>query len=164
MTLCDTVFTRRSVRKYDKEPLNEDVLKNISDYLDRLENAGQMTGQKANFEIVGTDKVRGPSPHYILAYCGKNDSAYANVGYVLQKMDLYIQSLGFGSLYLGVKKPRDASDDFCILLAFGRTSVPSGKVKKNSADFRSARCPLQTTWPRALQELPRPQGTHSHGN
>ena len=125
MTLCDTMFTRRSVRKYDKEPLETSVLDDISGYLDKLESEGQMVGHKAGFEIVGTDKVRGPAPHYILAYCEKIDPSYVNVGYVLQKMDLYIQSKGLGSLYLGVKNPRNASDGFCIMLAFGRTDVLS---------------------------------------
>jgi len=132
MTICDTVFTRRSVRKYDKTPLEENVLEDISEYLDRLESTGQLNEPKAGFEMVGTDKVRGPAPHYILAYCEKDDSAYVNVGYILQRMDLYIQSKGLGSLYLGVKRPRAASDEFCIMLAFGRTDVP---FRKGEQDF-----------------------------
>jgi len=130
--LCDTIFTRRSVRKYDKTPLEESVLGSISEYLDGLESTGQLSGPKAGFEIVGADKVRGPAPHYILAYCEKDDFAYVNVGYVLQKMDLYIQSKGLGSLYLGVKKPKSASDEFCIMMAFGRTDVP---FRKGEQDF-----------------------------
>ena len=129
--LCDTVFTRRSVRKYNKIPLEESVLDDISKYLDDLESTGQMNEPKAGFEIVGTDKVRGPAPHYILAYCEKDDFAYVNVGYILQKMDLYIQSKGLGSLYLGVKKPSGASNEFCIMMAFGKTDVPPRKEEQD---------------------------------
>jgi hypothetical protein len=130
--LCDTIFTRRSVRKYDKTPLEESVLQDISEYLDDLESTGQLNEPKAGFEIVGTDKVRGPAPHYILAYCEKDDSAYVNVGYVLQKMDLYIQSKGLGSLYLGGKRPSNASNGFCIMMAFGKTDVP---LRNGEQDF-----------------------------
>jgi hypothetical protein len=88
-------------------------------------------GQSARFEIVSADKVHGGThaPHYILAYCNDSDSAYANVGYVLQNVDLYLQSIGLGSIWLGMAKPNEAERDYCILLAFGKTDVPMRKAE-----------------------------------
>jgi len=120
--LYETIFKRRAVRKYDMTPLDAEMLDGIQKLLDEAE---QMAGQEARFEIVSADKVKGVSaPHYILSYCTPGDAAYANVGYVLEKADLYIQSLGLGALWLGMAKPKESENDYCIMLAFGKTDVP----------------------------------------
>jgi hypothetical protein len=93
----------------------------------------QLPGQNARFEIVSSDALNTPvGSHAILAYCEEGDAAYANVGYVLQKADLYIQSRGLGSLWLGMGKPREREDKFCIVLAFGNTGLP---LRKNIMEF-----------------------------
>jgi hypothetical protein len=46
------------------------------------------------------------------------------VGYVLQNVDLYLQSIGIGSVWLGMAKPNEPEQGYCILLAFGRTGIP----------------------------------------
>ncbi|MDR0915942.1 MAG: nitroreductase [Oscillospiraceae bacterium] len=131
MELYDTIFTRRSVRKYDMTPLDGAALAEIRAFLD---TTTQLTGQNARFEIVGADRIKNAAaPHYILAYCAANDSAYANVGYVLQNADLHLQSLGFGSLWLGSAKPSEPEADYCIMLAFGKTDVPP---RRDLRDFK----------------------------
>ena len=122
MTLYETIFARRSVRKYDMTPLDDAALAEIRAFIDATE---QLDGQSVRLEIVAADKVKNDTaPHYVLAYCAANDRAYMNVGYVLQNVDLYLQSKGYGSLWLGMAKPNASSDDFCITLAFGNTDVP----------------------------------------
>ena len=133
--LYEAIFKRRAVRKYDMTPLDAETLSAIRKLLDETE---QMPGQNARFEIVSADKVKGAiAPHYIMSYCKPSDAEYANVGYVLQKADLYIQSLGFGSLWLGMAKPKEKELDFCIMLAFGKTDVP---FRTGDGDFN--RLPL----------------------
>ena len=129
MKMYDTIFVRRSARKYDKKPLDEGVLKDIREFIG---NTKQLDGQNARFEVVSDKEVKGSAPHYVLAFCESNDAAYVNVGYVLQNVDLYIQSMGLGSLYLGMKKPEKKAEDFCILLAFGGSEVP---FRKGEGDF-----------------------------
>ncbi|MDD4494914.1 MAG: nitroreductase family protein [Eubacteriales bacterium] len=68
---------------------------------------------------------------------GESTAAYINVGYVLEKADLYLQSIGLGSLWLGMAKPKENKQDFCIMLAFGHTSVP---VRSSVEEFN--RLPL----------------------
>lgn len=122
MTLYETIFVRRSVRKYDMTPLDEKTLDDIRKWID--ETTG-LPGQSARFEIVAADKVKGATaPHYIMCYCKPGDAEYANVGYVIEKADLYIQSLGLGSLWLGMGNPKEKETDFCIMLAFGKSDVP----------------------------------------
>ena len=122
MTLYETIFKRRAVRKYDMTSLDEKVLNDICEF---ITGTKQIPGQNARFEIVSSDKVKGAAaPHYILSFCMPGDAAYANVGYVLEKADLYIQSQGLGSLWLGMGNPKEKEDDFCIMLAFGKSDVP----------------------------------------
>lgn len=124
MTLYETIFKRRSVRSFVKEPLAKEVLAEIQNRLDGLT---QIDGQKAEFKIVSGDTVKNDkAPHYILAFCKAEAEAYINVGYCLQEMDLFIQSIGLGSLWLGMAKPKEKSSgggDFCIMLAFGGTKT-----------------------------------------
>lgn len=122
MTLYETIFVRRAVRKYDMTPLDEKTLGEIRKWIDETQ---QLPGQNARFEIVSADKVKGTAaPHYIMCYCKPADAEYANVGYVIEKADLYMQSLGLGSLWLGMGNPKAKQDDFCIMLAFGKSDVP----------------------------------------
>ncbi len=122
MTLYETIFKRRSVRKYDMTPLDEKTLDDIREF---ITNTRQLPEQNVRFEIVSGDKVKGAAaPHYIMSFCSPGDAEYANVGYILEKADLYIQSLGLGSLWLGMGNPKEKEDDFCIMLAFGKSDVP----------------------------------------
>ncbi len=122
MTLYEIIFKRRSVRKYDRTPLDEKTLNDIRAF---ITNTRQLQGQNARFDIVSADKVKGASaPHYIMSFCPPGDAAYANVGYVLEKADLYIQSLGLGGLWLGFGKQKEKESGFCIMLAFGQSTVP----------------------------------------
>ncbi|GHU82315.1 hypothetical protein FACS1894196_0450 [Clostridia bacterium] len=135
MTLYETIFVRRSVRKYDEAPVDGQTLQNIRQVLDEAE---QMAGQSARFELAAADAVsQRLAPHYILAYCEQSDAAFANVGYVLQKVDLYIQSIGLGSVWLGMAKTKERAENFCIMLAFGRSDVP---LRCGEAEF--TRLPL----------------------
>ena len=122
MTLYETIFIRRAVRKYDDKPLGDKALAELQAFLNASD---KMAGQEARFEIVPAGAVKGmQAPHYILAFCKADACAYANVGYVLSNCDLYLQSLSLGSIFLGMAKPVKDRDDFCILLAFGGSNVP----------------------------------------
>jgi hypothetical protein len=131
MTLYETIFVRRSVRKYDKTPLDDETLRGIQKFLDEAE---RIEGQTGRFEIVADNRVKNATaPHYIFAFSEANDGAYANVGYVLQKADLYLQSIGLGSVWLGAGKPVESKPDYVIMLAFGKTEVP---LRGGAQDFK----------------------------
>jgi hypothetical protein len=99
----------------------------IKEYIYGLE---QLYGQEAEFRVVPGKKA----PYAVLAYCEDSLEAYINVGYCLQEVDLYIQSLGLGSLWYGSKSPtRNRKDGYCITLAFGNSGVP---FRKGEEDFK----------------------------
>ncbi|WP_313180854.1 nitroreductase family protein [Lacrimispora sp.] len=132
MTLYETIFVRRQVRKYNKAPLEKKTLENILQY---ATEADQLVGQYAKFEIASADAVNNgqSAPYYLLSYCDDSNAAYANVGYVLQKANLYIQSIGLGSGWFMNPKPKDNKGNYCIALAFGGTDIP---VRKNLDEFK----------------------------
>jgi hypothetical protein len=115
------------------QPLPAELLAEIRAYLAGLK---QLDGQRARFEIVDGGVSGGSdAPHYILAYCGNAAEAYINVGYTLQRADLYLQGRGLGGLWLGLGKPDEKADrnGFAIAYAFGGTAVPA---RSGERDFK----------------------------
>jgi len=139
MALYETIFHRRSVREYDKKPLDENTLSTVKQYLDAIP---QLDGLLTKLEIVTGDKVtdNNRAPHYIVAYCKENFAEYINVGYVLQQADLYLQDLGLGTLWLGIPKMKSesAKQDYAIMMSFGKTAAP---VRNSENEFN--RLPLK---------------------
>jgi nitroreductase len=131
MTLYETIFTRRSVRQYDKAPLDSAAVAKVREVLN---NAKQLPGQNAKFEIITSDFLkRCPAPQAILAFANNGAIASLNIGYMLQGVDLYLQSIGLGSVWLGSAKPASNPKDYRIMLAFGKTDVP---VRTGERDFK----------------------------
>jgi hypothetical protein len=130
-SLYDAIFYRRSVRKYQQDTLDESQL---ADILAVLNASSQILGQQARFEIVGSSEIKlSSSPYAILAYSDDSDVALCNIGYTLQGMDLYLQSIGLGSLWNGTAKPAMPSKDYRIMLNFGKTEAPR---RNGAADFK----------------------------
>lgn len=153
MTLYETIFVRRQVRKFNGTPLDKQTPQNILAYVSDTE---QIAGQQARFEIVSAEAVNGGSAsHYLLSYCEDNSAAYANVGYVLQKADLYIQSIGLGSGWFMGVQPKEKSENHCITLAFGNTDIPmrngADEFKRLSIDIIS---PIDNAVARAVRLAP----------
>ncbi|MDR2655475.1 MAG: hypothetical protein LBC56_05290 [Oscillospiraceae bacterium] len=122
MTLYETIFARRSVRRYDKAPIDAAALNEIKGYVD---GAKQIAGQPARFELADGGKLKGGlAPYAILACSDNNDPALINIGYTLQGVDLWLQSVGYGSVWCGMASPKEAENDYRILLGFGKTDVP----------------------------------------
>ncbi len=120
--LYNMIFKRRSVRTYMDDNLSEKELDTIKKFIHHVK---QLDGTKATFRLI-TRKEMGVNlaPYYIVASSKKEDLSYVNIGYSLEQIDLYLQSIGLGSLWLGSKSPKIKNSDDCIVLAFGKTKVP----------------------------------------
>ena len=105
MALYETIFTRRQVRNYLNSPVPKDRLDHI---LACAAEAEQLTGQHADFKLLPAAEVsanQGAS-HYLLGFCDNSPAAYANVGFVLQKVDLCVQSMELGCGWFMNIKPK----------------------------------------------------------
>jgi hypothetical protein len=131
MTLYEAIFTRRSVRQYDKAPLDSAAVAKVREVLN---NTKQLPGQSARFDILTANFLkRCSAPQAILAFANNDAISSLNIGYTLQGVDLYLQSIGLGSVWLGSAKPTANPKDYRIMLAFGKTEMP---LRTGELDFK----------------------------
>ncbi|MCL2630050.1 MAG: hypothetical protein FWD49_00835 [Firmicutes bacterium] len=133
MNLYETMFKRRSVRKFLNEKLSELELNEIKDYLNGIK---QLSGCTVRFELSTGEAVNdNHAPHYALAYCEPLTLEYINAGFVIQEFDLWLQAKGLGSLWLGLARPKSKTErqEYAIMIAFGKTEVP---LRKGEQDFK----------------------------
>ena len=79
------------------------------------------------------------APHYIAAFSEAKGPYMANVGFMLQQMDLYFSANGIGSCWVGIPKPvrkviESSSLEFKILMQFGKASETLHRT--NASEFR----------------------------
>ncbi len=137
--LCDMIYKRRSVRKYSAEPISDEVLVLIEAAFSSLRPLYPEI--KVSLRIVSREKVRSlmpwMPPYAVAIYSEDTDGSLENVGFILEQLDLYIQSLGIGSCWVGLGRVKDepVTEDglkFVMLLAIGNTSVPE---REGISDF-----------------------------
>lgn len=141
MKLNDMIYKRRSVRKYTSEPVDAQTLENISAF---CANAKPLYPDiQLAAKIVTREQVRfylpWKTPQLLAIYSENKPGHLENAGFVFQQVDLYLQSLGIGSCWMGLGKLRTADVapegmEFVILLAFG---YPEGEFyRSGSGDFQ----------------------------
>lgn len=140
MDLKETIYKRQSIRKYDKEPLSEETLKEIRQFID---NACVLNPDiEWSYDIVGRDKVRTlqrfKAPHYLLIFSQTKDNYLQNVGFVFQQVDLFLQSRGIGSCWIGAGGPKNYENpnngqEFIIMIMFGN---PQAEIYRDLSQFQ----------------------------
>lgn len=129
--LYPIIFKRKSIRKFDLTPLDEDTLNEIKDYLKTLQPLHEDI--EIEFKILPTEVVKRrmmrKAPHYIVAFSEVKEGYLTNVGFMLQKMDLFFSSNGLGSCWQGIPTLKregleSSSLKFVILMPFGKPNEP----------------------------------------
>ena len=124
--LYETLFKRKSVRKYDLTPLDEGTLAQIMAHTSALRPLNDNI--KVEMKILPQKEVKGllsaKAPHYIAVFSEVKDGYLTNAGFMLQQMDLFLSANGIGSGWQGMPKPtreilNGSKLEFVILLAFG---------------------------------------------
>ena len=127
--LFDAIFTRKSVRKYERDPLGADRLAEIKSFIQGIKPLHPAI--QVQFEIVGPKDISSiqpiGAPHYLVAFSKRAEGHTRNIGFMMQQIDLYLSSTGLGSCYLGMAKPSSAVKDrskldFIMLMAFGKAA------------------------------------------
>lgn len=128
-TLYETIFKRRSIRKFDLTPLDENTLNNISNHLQTLEPMHDDIN--IEFKILSPDVVKRrmmrKAPHYLAVFSEVKDGYLSNVGFMLQQMDLFLSAKGLATCWQGIptlkKEGLESSNlEYVILMPFGKTS------------------------------------------
>ena len=133
MSLREMIYKRKSVRKYTAQKVDSSTLFQIQQFIDKAKPLYPRL--KTRIELVERSKIKSPfpwtPPHAIVAYGELKDGAYENAGFILQQIELYLETLGLGVCWLGMGKPdvcvaeaKDGGLKYLIMLGFGYPDEP----------------------------------------
>lgn len=130
--LYNAIFKRKSVRKYEMAPLEEEKINRVLDFSKGVKTLDD--GIKYELSFQSSEEVKSlfavKAPHYICFYSEKKEGHLANAGFILQQLDLFLSASGMGSCWVGMAKPpKEAPQmrngmEFVIMLAFGNAAEP----------------------------------------
>jgi len=125
--LYQSIFRRKSIRKFKDELLEQRELNKISDFLDS--RAGIYADIKVESKIVSQEEIISllpiKAPHYLLFFSEEKEGYLNNAGFILQHLDLYLSTEGLGSCWFGLAKAKKEISEqselkYVITLAFGK--------------------------------------------
>jgi len=134
--LYQTIFKRKSVRKFDSSPLDQETLTRITSQFSVVKP--MLPDIRTEMMVMTGDEVRGmfkvDAPHFLAIFSEEKEGYLLNAGFMMQQMDLFLSANGIGSCWQGgpkltKKAKRVAGLEFVVLLAFGK---PLEKVHRES--------------------------------
>lgn len=129
------IYKRKAVRSFKEETLSEREIQEISNYLKKA----KPLFPSIKYQVVITEKIKNSfnvkAPYYLLFYSESEDGYLENLGFVGQQICLYLNSIGFGNVWLGGGKPKEKSDNsnYVICVGFGK---PAEDLFRTSEDFK----------------------------
>ena len=140
MPIADMIPRRRSVRAYKAEAIDASALADLRAYMDGL--VPLIPGAKVVGRIIPTDHgnywQKWKTPHFIAIFSDGSDEGLLNVGFMYQQVDLYAQSKGLGTCWVGLGSLTDAEPvpegmKLAVMMAIG---IPDGVAERTPADFK----------------------------
>jgi len=147
MNLYEAILKRKSIRKYKKEVLTEQTLRQIGNFIRKT--TALYDTIRVEFRILdhgkGEGELRGlwkvEAPYYLVFFSEEKEGYERNAGYILEQVVLYLTTKALGSCYLGAVKVRDLEIPGMkqvMVVAFGR---PESVLYRDSATAK--RLPLK---------------------
>ncbi len=147
-TLIEMISRRRSVRAYRPEALDASVLANIRT---RMEGLIPLFPEK-RLEAYVIDRSQAnllqkwKTPHFMALFTDDSPEGLMNAGFMYQQMELYLQSIGLGSCWVGLSSLNDGSVTppglkLAVMMAFGipddvpLRNAPEGFHRKSLAEL-----------------------------
>ena len=125
--LQEMISRRRSVRSYLPEPVDEAMLADIQAFMAELGPLFPFATPEAR--IIPTKDAafiqKWRNPQFLAFYAPKTDEGLMNVGFMYQQLDLFLQSRGLGSCWVGLGTPVDTIHKppegmkLAVMMAFG---------------------------------------------
>ena len=140
MTLKETIYCRKSTRSYTGEALEEAVLNDILAFAENTRSL--VPGIRTCAKLLSAEQVScvqsWKTPHFLAFYSEEKELFQENIGFRYQQIDLYIQSLGLGSCWVGLGYISD--ENTCPEGMKPVILMPFGKAKeepwREAEDFR----------------------------
>lgn len=141
LNFYESIFTRKSIRKYDTTPIEDKTLLEIEAFIKTVKTLNDNI--KTEIRIVSKNEINSllpiKAPHYLVMTSENKEGYLTNGGYMLQQVDLYLSSKGIGSCYLGMSQPTRATKkaselEFVMVMAFGNPAEPVHRA--NISEFK----------------------------
>jgi nitroreductase len=123
----EIIRKRKSIRKYEIDPLDYATLEKIQAQIEKVKPL--YPDIRHSIEI--TNKTKGllgaKAPHYLILGSEEKEGYLENIGFIGQQMDLFFSESGIGSCWLGSSKPEEkegSSLPFVICMSFGKPAEP----------------------------------------
>ena len=121
--LLNSVYKRKSMRKYSAEKLSFDELATIEQYLRQAKPLCPEIG--VEFEIVPCSETncKFNAEYCLIVYSEDKNLWLANIGYMLEQWDLYLSTLNVGVCWYGMGKVDEmelSGMKYGIMLSFGK--------------------------------------------
>lgn len=127
MDIYESMFTRKSCRKYDLTPLDTGTIQQIEAFISGVKPL--LPVSKLTYKIVGPKDVKGlgipKAPHYLMISGKEQPLRNTCAGFLFQHVELYLYSMGLASRWLNGVKTKQADPDHIIGIAFGKPAEPS---------------------------------------
>ncbi|MDW7671972.1 MAG: nitroreductase family protein [Bacillota bacterium] len=136
--LYQTIFKRKSIRKYRMEGLPQSSIDAIDTAIQQVKLLDNSI--RTEIKLFSQDAVKGflaiKSPHYLLFFSEKKKGYLENAGFILQQLDLALSAMGLGTCWLGMAKPTSQFEGesvfpFVIALSVG---IPEETLHRGGAE------------------------------
>lgn len=139
MEMADMISRRRSVRAYRAEEIAPATLEALRTRMEEL--VPLIPGARVAGRIIptahGTFLQKWKTPHFIAIFSDGTDDGLMNAGFMYQQLDLYAQSIGLGTCWVGLGSLADTEPipegmKLAVMMAIG---LPDGVPERTLADF-----------------------------
>lgn len=145
MNLTEMIYRRKSVRSFTNGIVSDEILNKIEEF---VASAKPLYPEiKVKMEIVPRNQVKCICPwttQQLITIFSEDKPGYLeNAGFIFQQLDLYLQSIGIGTCWLGMgtltaedvfEKQRQDGLKYVMMIAFGH---PKGKaLRDGKTDFK----------------------------
>ena len=145
MNLIEMIYRRKSVRSFTNELVSDEILNKIEEFVASAKPLYPKI--KVKMEIVPRNQVKCICPwttQQLITIFSEDKPGYLeNAGFLFQQLDLYLQSIGIGTCWLGMgtltaedvfEKQRQDGLKYVMMIAFGH---PKGKaLRDGKTDFK----------------------------
>lgn len=155
METADSIYRRKSVRKYSDKELTENELKAIGNIIDNVEKLDDkisfkayiVNGKKIHNSLFGFFGNYGKviAPHYIIAASEEKGQFKENTGYILEQAVLELTRMGIATCWIGGPVNKSQLKDIVnipegmniiILIAFGYPAAGIELLRKDISEFK----------------------------
>lgn len=124
MNLYASISQRKSCRKYDLQPLNQEIMEEIENAIQGFEPLFPESPLEWRFTRKVKGKFHVEAPHYVMISGQGKPGELENAGFLFEQLALWFDAMEIGCVWLGESKDAESagSKEDIIAIGFGRTT------------------------------------------